>query len=63
MMVEFLLVLLVVVGMALTSNLEETEQPICFEKKVKHNISRGTETDSESTRMKTDMDLVLSIRW
>ena len=43
-MVEFLLVLFVVVGMALTSNPENTEQPICFEKKVKHNISHGAET-------------------
>ena len=46
MMVEFLFVLLVVVGMAFTSNPEKTEQSICFEKKVKHNISHGTETES-----------------
>ena len=58
MMVEFLFVLLVVVGMAFTSNPEKTEQSICFEKKVKHNISHGTETESESKRMKTDMIVV-----
>ena len=37
-MTELLLRLLVLVGIAFTSNPEKTEQLICFEKKVKHNI-------------------------
>ena len=56
-MVDFLLVLLVVVGMAFTSNPEKTEQSICFEKKVKCNILHRIETSwdckRESKRMKT----------
>ena len=36
-MAEVLLRLLVLVGFAFTSNVEKTEQLICFEKKVKHN--------------------------
>ena len=38
-MAELLLLLLVLVGIAFTSNPEKTEQLICFEKKVKHNNS------------------------
>ena len=36
-MAELLLRLLVLVGFAFTSNVEKTEQLICFEKKVEHN--------------------------
>ena len=43
-MAELLLLLLVLVGIAFTSNPEKTEQLICFEKKVKHNIWQKTQT-------------------